>query len=204
MSRPSAASGFPTALLTFSAMLLVLAIGFVIGRVVVARSYMSAAPKFDSSTNTGSELDDSRDAPGHVYVPQPSVARDNADEPKETKAPPEPSAEEEQRTMTEEPAASAPEPTPPPAQEAPVVTPEPTPAGKTYAIQVGVYSTRDGARKIVDDLSRAGYAGHISPEKRGPQDAYRVVTGRYQSEYAARKALDQLRAEGFEGFLVEK
>jgi cell division septation protein DedD len=75
---------------------------------------------------------------------------------------------------------------------------------KTYSIQVGVFSSLQGARQVVDDLARGGYPARISPDKRGAQTLYRVVTGRYQSEYAARKALEQLRTEGFEAFLIEQ
>jgi len=69
---------------------------------------------------------------------------------------------------------------------------------------VGVFTSRQGARQVVDELARSGFSASISPEKRGSQELYRVVTGRYRSEYAARKAVDELRKEGFEAFLIQQ
>jgi cell division protein FtsN len=210
MSRQSVHNGFPTALLTFSAMLLVLALGFVVGRVFVARQYMNSAPKFDSASDTGSELDGSSGAPGHVYVPKPPSsprehARKEEDKP-DTPATQEAAPGETPVRPTELPPAAT-EPSVEGVREETTPTPEPReePAsGKTYAIQVGVFTMKEGARQASDELSRAGYPGRITPEKRGSQDVYKVLTGRYQNEYAARKALDQLRASGFEAFLVER
>jgi cell division protein FtsN len=209
-SRPT---GFPTALLTFSVMLLVLAIGFVLGRVVVARAYLGSAPKIDLRGSGGSELD-GRAAPGHVYVPSPSASRPPEEASSEERSPKPPTAEHGQ--SPDETTSGAPEgpqaagSTVPPAEqpsqaEAPPAQetkPAEESSNKTYSIQVGVFTSTQGARQVMDELTRAGYPSRVARDKRGSQDLYRVVTGRYRSEYAARKAMEQLRTEGFEAFLV--
>ena len=221
MKVQTARSGLPTVLLTFSAMLLVLAIGFVVGRLVVARAYMGAAPRIEAQGAGGSELDEGRSAPGHIYVPSPATSRPPEDESRERQRPPEEPAEAAGSDEGAGPSASegvvapgAPE-APTSAQQearrpeppAPVAA-RPQPKGeevaKTYSIQVGVFSDRQGARQVVDELARAGYPARISPDKRGAEELYKVVTGRYRSEYAARKALEQLRGEGFDAFLIEQ
>ncbi|MFB3880390.1 MAG: SPOR domain-containing protein [Armatimonadota bacterium] len=218
MKAQTAHRGFPTALLTFSVMLLVLAIGFVVGRLVVARAYLGAAPKIEAQGGGGSELDENRAAPGRIYVPSPASARPE-EEGRERRPEEERGAETEPGTEPDLPAGQ--ETAAPGAPEAPAAaatdrarpeseaaeTEQRAPAeegSKTYAIQVGVFSSRQGARQVVDDLARAGYPARISPDRRGGEELYRVVTGRYRSEYAARKALEQLRGEGFEAFLIEQ
>ncbi len=229
MKGQSGYAGFPAILLTFSLLLLVLAIGFVVGRVVVARAYLDKAPRFDmeaaQAPDVSSEPGRERSAvPGRVYVPPPAPpprAPDEADmmpgegegeagesisesNPRETV----PSGAESPSATTEAPAA-APEPSgetkpsaaPQPRESAPREKPS---EERAYAIQIGVFTSRQGARQVVDDLARSGFSASINPEKRGSQELYRVVTGRYRSEYAARKAVSELRKEGFEAFLIQQ
>jgi cell division protein FtsN len=209
MKAQTARTGFPAALLTFSVMLLVLALGFVVGRVVVARAYLGAAPTIEAQGPGGSELDENRSAPGHIYVPTPSASQPPADESRERERPAQEQAQEQAPEAPQPPegARSADQERQPRETEAPPVQ-QPQPAeetaAKTYAIQVGVFTSLQGARQVVDELARAGYPSRIAPDKRGAQELYRVLTGRYRSEYAARKALDQLRTEGFEAFLMEQ
>jgi hypothetical protein len=238
MKAQTAQRSFPTALLTFSVMLLVLAIGFVVGRLVVAPAYLGAAPKIEAQGLGGSELDTNRAAPGHVYVPSPSGSpppKDDSDrregdlargraggeaegqqatEPEQVPEAARPGEQEPGRPRGMAPGQQQAAPSPrrggrdggPP--KAGLATQEPPPSEEKstrgYSIQVGVFSSLQGARQVVDDLARAGYPARISPEKRGSQALYRVVTGRYRSEYAARKALEQLRTEGFDAFLIEQ
>jgi len=216
MKTQTAHGGFPTALLTFSVMLLVLAIGFVVGRVVVARAYLTSAPKIDLQGSGGSELDEDRSAPGHIYVPSPSASRPAEAATDEER--PREQAGEQGRPSPDETTRGAPEgpqaagsiepgsPQPKQAESPPAQEPKPAeePSNKTYSIQVGVFTSLQGARQVMDELTRAGYPSRVAREKRGAQDIYRVVTGRYRSEYAARKALEQLRTDGFEAFLIEQ
>ncbi len=213
MKTQTAQSAFPTALLTFSVMLLVLAIGFVLGRVVVARRYLGSVPRVSAQGLGSSELDEGQGPPGHIYVPSPVAVQPDETESRrsETEHPPdegESTGEERAAATPQEPKATASEDAkkqnlgdaekPPPAE------PVEEPSDKTYSIQVGVFANIQGARQVMGDLTRAGYPSRVSREKRGSEEIYRVVTGRYRSEYAARKALEQLRNEGFDAFLLER
>ena len=234
MKRQSGYAGFPAILLTFSLLLLVLAIGFVVGRVVVARAYLDKAPRFDveaaQAPEVSSDPGGERPAvPGRVYVPPPAPPPRAPDEgdvmPGEgagevggaiaESGPPQtdPSGADSPGATTQAPAPPAPASS---GEAKPSAAPKPAPqpreaaAGekaseeRAYAIQVGVFTSRQGARQVVDELARSGFSASISPEKRGSQELYRVVTGRYRSEYAARKAVDELRKEGFEAFLIQQ
>jgi len=225
MKRQSGYSSFPAILLTFSVLLLVLAVGFVVGRVVVARAYLDRAPKFETQVSAVPEPEESQEprasAPGRVYVPPPVPPPAPPEGENGEGASPEEAAEgssvglEAIRQAAEKRPERSPDllepqresPRAEPRAESRPTPPPPPPAEekeKVYAIQVGVFTSLQGARQVIDDLARSGYPARISPEKRGTQELYRVVTGRYRSEYAARKALDQLRKEGFEAFLVEE
>lgn len=231
MKRQSGYAGFPAILLTFSVLLLVLAVGFVVGRVVVARAYLDRAPKFDVDAAQAPEVSSAEPGrersavPGRVYVPPPappSEAPEGGDlmsgevvegegAPSEPGAAMAPSGEDSPGETAEAPAPRAEAPTEAPTEPSPQTAPQPRPTApeereseeRTYAIQVGVFTSRQGARQVVDELARSGFSARISLERRGSQELYRVVTGRYQSEYAARKALDELRREGFEAFLIQ-
>ena len=227
MKKQSGYSSFPAILLTFSLLLLVLAVGFVVGRVVVARAYLDRAPKFEAQVSTvpepGETPPEPRELPaGRSYVPPPSPppaspteegsAGQGQDEAGGNSSVGLDAVEEAARQRPER-SPDLLEPAPrresQPAEPRAESQPSPSPPAaesreSTYAIQVGVFTSLQGARGVIDDLARSGYPARISPEKRGTQELYRVVTGRYRSEYAARKALDQLRKEGFEAFLVQE
>lgn len=233
MKRQSGYAGFPAILLTFSLLLLVLAIGFVVGRVVVARAYLDKAPRFDvegaQAPEVSSDPGGQRSAvPGRVYVPPPAPpprapdagdvmsgeGEGEAGESISDSGPPQTAdtGAESPRVATQTPApapASSGEAKPsaapkPSAQPREAAAEEKASEESSYAIQVGVFTSRQGARQVVDALARSGFSARISPEKRGSQELYRVVTGRYRSEYAARKAVDELRKQGFEAFLIQQ
>ncbi len=234
MKRQAGYGGFPAVLLTFSLLLLVLAVGFAVGRLVVARAYLDRAPKFDLQAAQAPDVSDEgpgeRSAlPGRVYVPPPVPPERPAEEgeglvvvepaeeaeggPVASGQPlspqPQPSQSETSATRSVRPApvepARKPEPGPTVAQPPPKrPEPAPAPAERVYTIQVGVFASLQGARQVVDELARSGHQARIAPDKKGGQELYRVLTGRYSDEYAARKAVEQLRSEGFEAFLVQQ
>jgi len=232
MRRQLGYGGFPAILLTFSLLLLVLAIGFVVGRVVVARAYLKMAPKFDRRPAqepelTTAALREEVARPRRVNVPPPVPPEEPPEgesegETEETEekgvSEPEggakPPAPREERQVDAKPVSKPPEVRPPEPRrpvEARVAVPRPVQpvepeeaSGDRYSIQVGVFSTRHGARRAADDLTRAGYAARIEVRHGDTRTLYRVMTGRYQTEYAARKAVEQLRKEGFEAFLVRQ
>ena len=200
-------SSFPTAFLTFSLLLLVLAGGFALGRLVVGRANLKQAGQFDKLPTPRPEVgagSPAETAPpsGEVYVPEPSGAAGKESRPQEQAAPP----------PAEQPGAATPEAgSPPPPPEQPEVMPAPAegPSAseekqKRFAIQVGVFVAESGAQQLADELARAGYPARVELGQENGATVYRVVTGRYRTEYAARKAMDELRQEGFPGFLVER
>jgi cell division protein FtsN len=234
MRRRSEYGGFPAALLTFSLLLLVLAVGFVVGRVVVARAYLDRAPRFDPQAAQAPEVwadveEDRSSVPGRVYVPPPAPPESPAIEgeellvvepgaetesrPAETSQPltvearPESARGERPREGPVAPREPRQEPEPEAAPPRPLIREAEQPAQpseRVYSIQVGVFASLEGARQVVQQLARSGYQARIVPEKRGDQELYRVLTGRYRDEYAARKAVEQLRADGFEAFLIQQ
>ena len=68
MVKQSGRSAFPTIFLTFSVLLLVFAVGFVVGRLVVAQAYLRAAPKFEKRADAADESTENR-APDPYAVP---------------------------------------------------------------------------------------------------------------------------------------
>lgn len=205
--------------LTFSVLLLVLAIGFVVGRVMVARTYAEAAPKLEKLPAAEPEVvaktpQERPLFPGSVYVPPPAPPEAPPQEVSEegTEVEEEGAGETGPQQVRVEPEATAPhvvseaehEPEPRGGLIAPVRPVEPQEEGTRYSIQVGVFTIREGARQVAEELARAGYPAQIEKRTREGQTLYRVLTGRYHTEYAARKALAELQKEGFPGFLVRQ
>jgi cell division protein FtsN len=229
MKRQSGYGGFPSIFLTFSLLLLVLAVGFVVGRLVVARLYLSQAPKFSKREAAESDTavsvpEPAPRLPGRVYVPPPAPP----EEPPETAmglADPGDGMlldEDERQQGPEESQSRSSDAQPGPAQASGVATrvriPEPagdgakpeappdgeTRSGRRYSVQVGVFSTEQGARKLEDELRGEGRSTRIEVEGRDGQTLYRVLTGSYRTEYEARRAVEELRREGHEAFLVDR
>ncbi len=202
-------SSFPTTFLIFSLLLLVLAGGFAVGRLVVGRAYVKSAGQFEKWPGPKAEEATAAPAEGELpsgqgYVPAPSRQAAESQSPGKPEAAP---GEQTEQAKPEAPAAaSAPAPSPAPqALPAPAESPQPAEEKeRRYAIQVGVFEGEEGAQKVADDLARAGYPAQVESTRGEQGNVYRVLTGRYRTEYAARKAMDQLRQEGFSGFLVER
>jgi len=199
---------FPGAFLTFSLLLLVFAVGFVIGRVVIARAYVKAGPELGKRTTVKGEGREGGTppllAPGQVSVPEPEAPPEEGGAPGEAAPSFGPTGE-----------------TPPAGEQGEQARPQPSPtetgqpagpdtgrapAAETgehrYALQAGVFVSQQGARDLADELTRAGYPARVEPDRSRAQTTYRVLTGRYRSEDAARKEAERLRGEGFEAFVV--
>lgn len=213
MKRHQGYAHFPTAFLTFSALLLVLAVGFVVGRVVVAGAYRDAAPEFEKlpAAEAPEQVEpEPREslAPGSVHVPPPAEApaetlpgeapEEASPEAGEVEAPP---AEAPLPPTTARPMPAPPAPQPP-REPAPLVPEAPPASARGYTIQVGLFTSQEGARQVADDLARAGHPARIVVERGEAATLYRVLTGQYRTEYAARSAVEQLRQEGFPAFLL--
>jgi len=217
MKKHSGYAHFPTAFLTFSVLLLVLAAGFVIGRVVVAGAYRDAAPEFEKlpTAEAPAEVEPEPQAtlaPGSVHVPPPTDAPAEsvpAEAPEEA-APDtgQPETPSDQGPLPSPPPATTRMPAPPPPQPrhepAPLVPEAPPTSARGYTIQVGLFTSQEGARQVADDLTRAGHPARIIVERSEVATLYRVLTGQYRTEYAARSAVDQLRQQGFPAFLLQQ
>ncbi len=239
MKRQLGYGGFPSVFLTFSLLLLVLALGFVAGRLVVARLYLSQAPHFPKREVSEVEAatvgyDASRRRPGRVFVPPPAppdeppedtvglaeptdagavglgpedagavgVGPEREDSPAR-RVPDQPRPREDRQPVDAAPAADTPKTEATPA--APKEQPERAEtASARYSVQVGLFSSVQGARKLEAELMEGGYSTRIEVEAREGRTLYRVLTGSYRTEYAARKAVESLRRQGFQAFLVQR
>ena len=86
------------------------------------------------------------------------------------------------------------EPKPPPALSAP---------GGGWAVQVGAFGSADTARKLVQDLSGAGYRAFVSPVNRGGKTLYRVRVGPAGDRAGAEQLVPRLKARGLPATVVQ-
>ena len=219
MKRQRGLVNLTRAFLTFFLLLIVLSVGFAVGRMMVARTYAEAMPKLEKLPVAEPEVaarpvDDRPFLPSPVTVPPPAPPEEPVGEgldgvlgAEETgDLPPVPEGMEgAPREAPAEVPRPQPEREPPGGLIAPVRPPQAEEGeGPRYSIQVGVFTMLDGARAVADELSQAGYPAEIEVTSAEGQSLYRVLTGRYRSEYPARKALDELKKEGYTGFLVRR
>lgn len=86
------------------------------------------------------------------------------------------------------------EPKPPPALGAP---------SGAWAVQVGAFGSADTARKLVQDLSGAGYRAFVSPVNRGGKTLYRVRVGPAGDRAGAEQLVPRLKARGLPATIVQ-
>ena len=190
-------------LLTFSLLLLVMALGFVFGRVVVARAYVKAS--------------DSLHKPPGTTVPAGAATVGTQPAPEgatETPTAPESGADQQEETSPagDEGAAGG-----APATDEGADSTSPGDAGGAdtqgggnasevrYAIQVGAFDSEQSARRAETQLTGAGYAARIATERQRGRTTYKVFTGRYRTEENAQQALADVKREGYSGaFVVEE
>jgi cell division septation protein DedD len=91
-------------------------------------------------------------------------------------------------------AAARSEPKPPPAQSAP---------SGGWAVQVGAFGSADTARKLVQDLSGAGYRAFVSPVNRGGKTLYRVRVGPAGDRAGAEQLVPRLKSRGLPTTVVQ-
>jgi DedD protein len=112
--------------------------------------------------------------------------------------------------MTAAPMASTPASTPPSAataaptaatQPAPVSTPAPGPAGG-FAVQLGSFSSRDNANRLVRDMTAKGFAAFVAPITSNGRELYRVRVGPARDRASAEALAVQLRRIGQTGSIV--
>jgi len=101
-------------------------------------------------------------------------------------------------------AAAQPSPKPAPAASAPrVEPPKPGPvAPGSFAVQLGSFSVRDNADRLVRDMTAKGFAAFVSPIKSGDRQIYRVRVGPARDRAQAEALAAQLRRIGQSGAIV--
>ncbi len=89
------------------------------------------------------------------------------------------------------PAATPPQPAPQPAPQAPSPA-----AGSTgeWVVQVGAFGSAEAARRLVDELSAAGYAAQVAPVTRAGRTLHRVRVGPASGRAAAEQLAERLKA----------
>jgi cell division septation protein DedD len=100
---------------------------------------------------------------------------------------------------------------PPSVETAPDVAPRPeskpppslSVPGGGWAVQVGAFSAADTARKLVQDLSGAGYRAFVSPVNRGGKTLYRVRVGPVGDRAGADQLVPRLKARGLPATVVQ-
>ncbi len=89
-------------------------------------------------------------------------------------------------------------PSSPPTSSVTPASPEPSqPSGALYRVQVGVFSERANADRMVAMLKEEGYEGIIIS---GPP--HRVQTGAFSSQDNAARLMEELVQKGFEAIIV--
>jgi DedD protein len=96
----------------------------------------------------------------------------------------------------------------PPAKPAPAPAPrvdsaKPVPAAPgSFAVQLGSFSVRDNADRLVRDMTAKGFAAFVSPIKSGDRLIYRVRVGPTRDRAQAEALAAQLRRIGQSGAIV--
>jgi rare lipoprotein A len=199
--------GAASVFLTFSLLLFVMVLGFIFGRVVIARAYIKGMGTLVKPAEPAVTRDHARAPTGTVFAP--SVGGDAAPADQESVLVPDAapgSPEQAAEEGTSAPERPQPEEAPSPAPETrEPETPEPVVRDVRYAVQVGLFGSEDGARDTLRQLTQSGHPSRIEVDRQSTRTMYRVLSGNYRNEANARKALDEIRGEGFaEAFVVAR
>lgn len=193
---------FASSFLIFSSLLLVMALGFVFGRVVVARAYVKGSAELKKTggqaTAPGGQALSSSALAGSAGTIAEEQAAEEEDSGELGPAPDEARPQEKLAPdlyeTPQEPTQASPAPEEeylPPAEET------------RYAVQVGAFGNEESARTAATRLTRAGYPARIEVDRQAR--TYRVMTGSFETEEGAQEALREIRAEGFpESFVVAR
>ena len=73
-----------------------------------------------------------------------------------------------------------------------------------YLVQVGVFTTRDNARRYVQDLKAYGVNGRVFPKDIGGRTLYGVSVGSFSDQDAAQAMVNNLKSRSINAIVVEK
>jgi DedD protein len=141
--------------------------------------------------------------PGEEAVPEPAPR--DSEEPARPDvalpmAAPDPAAATAQPPAAPPPTAPASTPAPR-VETAPAVTPPTTRAG-AFAVQLGSFSSRDNANRLVREMTAKGFAAFVAPITSNGRELYRVRVGPARDRAAAEALATQLRRIGQTGSIV--
>ncbi len=140
-----------------------------------------------------------------VALPQPAseeVLAKPGDAAEPASAAPAAAAATPQPAPASPPAAQVPQPAPAPRVEAPKPA-QPTPVEPgSFAVQLGSFSSRDNADRLVRDMTAKGFAAFVAPIKSGDRMLYRVRVGPTRDRPQAEALAAQLRRVGQSGAIV--
>jgi DedD protein len=132
--------------------------------------------------------------PGEAAAPAISETKPTSAPPANTSAP---------AATTPATAAAQTSPKPAPAPAPRVEAPKPGPvAPGSFAVQLGSFSVRDNADRLVRDMTAKGFAAFVSPIKSGDRQIYRVRVGPTRDRAQAEALAAQLRRVGQSGAIV--
>jgi cell division septation protein DedD len=190
---------FSSVFLTFSLLLLVMAAGFVFGRLVIARAYVKTASTIRKApvpltpANQGGAPLTPTVTPEVQPGETPNGAVDQNAPPQDNGATPDTSGDNATEAGTGD-------------GDAADTTSSEQPRGNgkksDYQIQVGSFASEESARRTSSQLTRAGYPARIEADRSGSTTSYRVVTGHYDAHDKAQTALGELQRQGFAGAFV--
>jgi DedD protein len=98
--------------------------------------------------------------------------------------------------------ASAPASTPAPRVETRAVAAPPPTSGGAFAVQLGSFSSRDNANRLVREMTAKGFAAFVAPITSNGRELYRVRVGPARDRAAAEALATQLRRIGQTGSIV--
>ena len=86
-------------------------------------------------------------------------------------------------------------------QPATAPPPEPSKTGG-WVVQVGAFGSADAARRLVDELSAAGFEAHLAPVTRSGRTLHRVRVGPVAGRPAADQLAERLKGRGLPAAVV--
>jgi DedD protein len=150
-------------------------------------------------------------------TPQPPATTPGADVPKAVSEPDADSSSQPQPAVVADPApqdepvaksvqspATTEAPEGPPVAAAPAPRPAAAPpaAGGAWAVQVGAFGSAETARKLVKDLTGAGYHAYVAPVARGGKTLHRVRVGPEADKASAEQVAQRLKGRGLPATVV--
>lgn len=136
--------------------------------------------------------------PGEAAVPEPAPRESD---PAPSDAAPMAAAPAATPSTTAQPPPTAPSTPAPRVEPRPESTPPPTSVGG-FAVQLGSFSSRDNANRLVRDMTAKGFAAFVAPIKSNGRELYRVRVGPARDRAAAEALAAQLRRIGQTGSIV--